>query len=74
MTGVCLLNRPPQSHLGWVDSNMDRGAISLLPLNALNVYYKLLTVHLHHLANLLALVVTTHNLKSQNRGFFFFKI
>ena len=45
-----------------MDANIDSGAIGLFPLNALDVDNKLFSVHLHHLAHLLPLEVTTHHL------------
>ena len=49
--------------LAGVDANIDRGAISLLSLNPLDVDSELLSVALDDLAHLLALVVASCNLK-----------
>lgn len=51
------------SHLWWMDTNIDTSSVGFLSLNSFNVYDKLLPVHLYYLANLLALVVAPHNLK-----------
>ena len=45
-----------------MDADIDGGAVGFFPLNALNVDDKLFAVHLHHLAHLLPLEVTTHHL------------
>lgn len=52
------------TYLRGMDSNMDWCTISLFPLNSLNVYHKLLTVHLDNFSYLLSLVVTTDNLQN----------
>lgn len=49
-------------HLAWVDAHVDVGAVRVLTLNLLNVDDELLTVGLHYLANLVALVVATDHL------------
>jgi hypothetical protein len=46
-----------------VDANVDSGTVGLLTLDSLNVDDEFLSVALHDLAGLLALVVTTDNLK-----------
>ena len=48
-----------------MDADIDGGAVGLFPLNALNVDDKLFAVHLHYLAHLLPLEVTTYNLHRQ---------
>merc|ERR1711872_201374 len=48
--------------LGWVDAHIDCSSVGLLSLDALDVNHELLSVHLHYLADLLALEVTTHHL------------
>lgn len=45
-----------------MDADIDGGAVSLLPLDALNVHAELLAVALDNLANLLAFVVAADNL------------
>ena len=49
-------------YLGGVDADEDGCAVGLLPLDALDVHAELLSVALHHLADLLALVVAAHHL------------
>ena len=56
MTGATLTD------LGRVDADEDGRAVGLLPLDALDVDTELLPVALHHLADLLALVVAAHHL------------
>lgn len=53
------------AYLGWVNADVDRGAVSLLTLDALDVDDKLLTIHLHDLAHLLTFVVTSHDLQQK---------
>ena len=48
-----------------MDADIDGGAVGFFPLNALNVDDKLFAVHLHHLAHLLPLEVTTYNLQTE---------
>merc|ERR1719151_375220 len=48
--------------LAWVDSNVDGGAIGLLPLDPLNVDSELFPVALDNLAHLLTLVVASDDL------------
>merc|ERR1719481_50503 len=48
--------------LAWVNANIGRGSISLLPLDPLDIDPELTSVALDNLANLLTLVVTTHYL------------
>lgn len=50
------------THFRGVDADGDSGAISLLPLDSLNVDHELFAVALDHFADLLALVVTSNNL------------
>lgn len=50
------------NHLGGMDAHVHRRTVGLLPLNPLNVDHILLAVDLHHLAHLLALVVSAHHL------------
>lgn len=57
---------PNKPHLAGMDANMDRGSISLLSLNTLDVDDVLLPVDLHHFANLLAFVVSTDDLFVNN--------
>lgn len=57
------------TYLRGMDSNMDWCTISLFPLNSLNVYHKLLTVHLDNFSYLLSLVMTTDNLQNQCYSF-----
>lgn len=47
-----------------MNANIHCCTIDFLSLDSLNVNYKLLTVHLDHLADLLALVVASNNLKT----------
>ena len=49
-------------HVRRVDGHVDRCAVGLLTLDALDVDAVLLTVHLNDLADLLALVVAAHDL------------
>ena len=56
MTGATLTD------LGRVDADEDGGSVGLLPLDALDVHAELLPVALHHLADLLALVVAADHL------------
>jgi len=49
-----------------MNSNIYCRTIHLLPLDSLNVNYVLLAVNLDDLANLLAFVVTSHNLVNTN--------
>lgn len=51
-----------QTHLAGVDADMDCGSVGLLSLHTLDVDDVLLSVDLHHFANLLAFVVSTDNL------------
>lgn len=46
-----------------MDADIRAGSVRLLPLDPLDVDNKFLTVDLHHLANLLAFVVTSDNLQ-----------
>ena len=50
------------SHLGGMDSDVNRCPIGLFTLDAFNVNTEFLTITLDNLANLLAFVVTTYNL------------
>lgn len=54
------------NYLWRVDTDICTGTIGLFTLDPLNVDNKLLTVHLHYLANLLAFVVTADNLEHGN--------
>ena len=45
-----------------MNADIDCCSVGLLSLNALNVNNKLLTVHLHHFAHLLAFEVTANHL------------
>ena len=49
-------------YLGRVDADEDGCAVGLLSLDALDVHAELLPVALHHLADLLSLVVAAHHL------------
>ena len=49
-------------HLGGMDTDVDRGTVSLLPLDALNVHAELFAVALDNLADLLALVMASDDL------------
>ena len=51
------------AYLGWVDANMYWSSIGFVSLDTLNVDDKLLTVNLHHLADLLTFVVASDNLQ-----------
>jgi len=48
-----------------MDSDINCRTIHFLPLDSLNVNYKLLAIDLDDLANLLAFVVTSNNLCKQ---------
>ena len=57
------------AYFGRVDADMDSGAVDLLALNALDVDDKLLAVDLHHLPDLLTLVMTSHHLAKTSNTF-----
>ena len=63
------------ANLGGVDADVDSGSVDLLTLNALDVDDKLLAVDLHHLPDLLTLVMTSHHLsKTSNALQTFYRI
>ena len=59
---VSLIKGAAITHLGGVDADKDGGSVGLLPLDALDVDAEFLPVALHHLSDLLALVVAAHHL------------
>ncbi len=61
-TRQCSSTRQADAHFGWVNADMHGGSVGFLPLDPLDVDDELLTVDLHHFADLLTLVVTTDNL------------
>lgn len=50
------------AHLGWMDSNINAGAVRLFSLNSLDIDHELLPIHLHDFPHLLPLVMASHYL------------